>query len=92
MQLYSFNQVVGTTDDVSMAKATKTDYTVTRNFNGTYWYPQKSVISYNLTNTYTEDVTEDSELKDNTPIQYPNLGSLDVWYQMSNKPRYQLAW
>jgi len=78
-----------------MSKTGTIEYKVARDFSGTYWFPQKSVISYNLTSDYQvqENTAENHDApKADDQILYPNLGSLDVWYQMSNKPKYQLAW
>jgi len=61
-----------------------------RTFENATWYPQKSVVSYNESYTYTP-VSAEEENADETMLTI-NMGAYDVWYQMINKPKYYQAW
>lgn len=62
-------------------------YTGKRDFTNVYWYSQKSVVSYGLDN----QVDLNSAAPTST-VKYPNLGAVDTWTQMQEKPKFMQAW
>lgn len=64
-------------------------YDVTRSLTNATWYPQKSVVQYNETYTYTAAASDADAA---TTMKTINMGAYDVWYQMSNKPESYQAW
>jgi len=65
-------------------------YDVTRELTNATWYPQKSVVQYNSTYTYT--ASDSSNDNAGTTMKTINMGAYDVWQQMQGKPEYYQAW
>ena len=100
--MYSFQEEPTDSTSLKMLKSDQLNYTVARNFSDVHWYPQKSVVQYNLTYNMTDGnnpptSAQPSDSDEPTPnadatYKLPNLGALDTWNQISNKPKYMLAW
>lgn len=65
---------------------------MTRSFQAPHWYPQKSVVAYNETYNYTAVNDAALNLADDDTMLTVNMGGLDVWHQMKNKPQFFQAW
>ena len=63
--------------EINLKTAGEFNYTVERTFEDALWYPQKSVVSYNESYSYSLD--SGSVSTDNTMLTL-NMGAYDVWY------------
>ena len=63
--------------EINLKTVVEFNYTVERTFEDALWYPQKSVVSYNESYSYTLD--SGSVSTDNSMLTL-NLGAYDVWY------------
>ena len=65
-----------------MSKTADKDFDVSRDFINTTWYPQKSVVRYNMSYNYTEMNKDEQSNADETYL-LPNLNALSAWNQIS---------
>ena len=92
-RLFGFDSEV-TSDDATITLSTKGEYEydMTRSFEAPFWYPQKPVVAYNQTYDYIAKNDAATDLTDDDTMLTVNMGGLDVWHQMNNKPKFFQAW
>ena len=98
LNLYNFNyEITSTASEIDMTVSSPYYLSGMRNFTNVTWNPQKSVVDYlidNQINITLQDpnMPSDHPADEKTTYLYPNLAAIDTWTQMTDKPRFQLAW